>query len=227
MGAVLSQLDDDQVEHPVGYYSRKLAAPEKKWDIWELELAAMVWATTVCRHYLRGVHFELITDSKVVAMMIKKDVPKRRENLLVRLFEYDFTVTHRKGEINRNADFFSRWAAYKNWQDETNLAQCYSDKFVNKQGPSALETWAMLRVFAGAIQTTSPQVAAAAQPVSAADSPMDESKADSDFTITRKLFVEEQRKDPKLKLIIAELEKRLGKGEAISQLANKYRCQAR
>jgi hypothetical protein len=57
MGAVLSQLDDDQVEHPVGYYSRKLAAPEKKWDIWELELAAMVWATTVCRHYLRAVHF--------------------------------------------------------------------------------------------------------------------------------------------------------------------------
>ena len=62
----------------------------------ELELAAVVWATTVCRNYLRGVHFELVTDSKVVAALIKKEVPKRRENLLVRLFEFDFSVTHRK-----------------------------------------------------------------------------------------------------------------------------------
>jgi hypothetical protein len=76
-----------------------------------------VWATTVCRHYLRGVHFELITDSKVVAAIIKKDVPTRRQNLLVRLFEFDFTVTHRKGELNRNADFFSRWAADKGCED--------------------------------------------------------------------------------------------------------------
>ena len=57
----------------------------------------------VCRHYLRGVPFELVTDSKVVAALIKKEVPKRRENLLVRLFEFEFTVTHRKGELNRNA----------------------------------------------------------------------------------------------------------------------------
>jgi hypothetical protein len=105
MGAVLSQIDGNDEEHPVGYYSRKLTAAEEKWNIWELEWAAIVWATTVCRHYLRAVHFELITDSKVVAMMIKKDVPKRRENLLVRLFEFNFTVTLRKGELNRNADF--------------------------------------------------------------------------------------------------------------------------
>src|SRR5205823_3577965 len=52
-----------------------------------------------CADYLRGVHFELITDSKVVAAIIKKDVPTRRQNLLVRLFEFDFTVTHRKGEL--------------------------------------------------------------------------------------------------------------------------------
>src|SRR4051812_47610150 len=54
--------------------------------------------------------------------MIKKEIPKRRENWIVRLFEYDVTITHRKGELNRNADFFSRWAAYKNWKDEQLLA---------------------------------------------------------------------------------------------------------
>ena len=79
MGAVLSQLDEAGQEHPVAYYSKKLTATERKWDIWELELAAVVWATTICRHYLRATKFELITDSKVVAALLTKEVPTRRE----------------------------------------------------------------------------------------------------------------------------------------------------
>ena len=113
LGAVLSQVNDQNEEHLIGYLSHKISGSQRKWSIWELELVAVVWATTVCRNYLRGVHFELVTDSKVVAALIKKEVPKRRENLLVRLFEFDFSVTHRKGELNRNADFFSRWAHIK------------------------------------------------------------------------------------------------------------------
>src|SRR4051812_26153126 len=59
MVAVLSQIDTEGQEHPVGYYSRKLNEAERKWDIWETELAATVWATMTCRHHLRAVHFEL------------------------------------------------------------------------------------------------------------------------------------------------------------------------
>ena len=36
MGAVLSQYDDDNIEHPIGYYSRKLIDSETRWSIWEL-----------------------------------------------------------------------------------------------------------------------------------------------------------------------------------------------
>jgi hypothetical protein len=126
-GAVLSQINEQGEEHPIGFYSKKLTPAERKWDIWELELAAMVWATTLCRHYLRGDRFELITDSKVVAMLLKKEVPTRRENLVVRLAEFDFDITHRKAELNRNADFFSRWAAYKDWEEERAVkAYCIS-----------------------------------------------------------------------------------------------------
>src|SRR6185369_9432197 len=109
MGAVLSRLNELGEEHPIGSYSRKLTEAEKKWSIWELELAAVVWATTMCRQYLRGIHFELTTDSKVVAAIIKKDVPTRRQNLLVPLFEFDSTITPRTGELNGNVDFFRRW----------------------------------------------------------------------------------------------------------------------
>src|SRR3954464_7713791 len=43
MGAVLSQYDNNNVEHPVGYYSRKITDCETRWVIWELELGAAVW----------------------------------------------------------------------------------------------------------------------------------------------------------------------------------------
>jgi hypothetical protein len=118
MGAVLRQYADSQVEHPVGYFSRKLSDPETRWVIWELELGAVVWATTLCRHYLRATKFELVTDSKVVAAWLSKDVPLRRENFLVRMSEFEFTIVHRNGEQNCNADFFSRWARFKEYEDE-------------------------------------------------------------------------------------------------------------
>ena len=40
--------DDDNIEHPIGYYSRKLIDSETRWSIWELELGAVVWASTLC-----------------------------------------------------------------------------------------------------------------------------------------------------------------------------------
>ena len=118
MGAVLSQINEQDEEHPIAYYSRKLTPTEAKWDIWELELAAVVWATAICRHYLRATRFELVTDSKVVQALLTKEVPTRRANLVLRLSEFEFTVTHRKGEHNANADFMSRWAAYKDWSKQ-------------------------------------------------------------------------------------------------------------
>ena len=125
MGAVLSQYDNDNVEHPIGFYSRKLNDSETRWVIWELELGAVVWASTLCRPYLRAVHFELVTDSKVVAALLVKEVPPRRENFIIRMSEFNFTVVHRKGELSRNADFFSRWAKYKEYEEQTKLKiQC-------------------------------------------------------------------------------------------------------
>ena len=51
MGAVLSQYDDDNIEHPIGYDSRKLIDTEPRWSIWELELGAVVWASALCKPY--------------------------------------------------------------------------------------------------------------------------------------------------------------------------------
>ena len=84
-------------------------------------MGAVVWASTLCRPYLRGVHFELVTDSKVVAVLTKDTRPPRRENFIARMMEFDFTPVHRKGELNRNADFFGRWARYKEYEEEQKM----------------------------------------------------------------------------------------------------------
>ena len=197
MGAVLSQVNDKGEEHPIGYYSRKVSGAQTRWSIWELELAAVVWAiTTVCRHYLRSVPFELVTDSKVVAAIINKEVPKRRENLLVRLFEFNFTVTHRKGELNRNADFFSRWAAYKEFEEEKTLKACYSKIFVPDHPWFCTSDFGVLKCFAGVVDAPLPGVL----------DPLPDDPDNPDFTVLRQKLIEEQRKDPKLKLIIEKLE---------------------
>ena len=87
------------------HWRLKLIDSETRWSIWELELGAVVWA---CRPYLRGVHFELVTDSKVVAALLTKDTrPPRRENFIARMMEFDFTPAHRKGELLL---LLSRWA---------------------------------------------------------------------------------------------------------------------
>ena len=46
-GAVLSQINEHNEEHPIGYFSHKISGSQLRWSIWELELAAVVWATTV------------------------------------------------------------------------------------------------------------------------------------------------------------------------------------
>ena len=85
-------------DHPIAFLSRKLLKNEMNWDIWELELAAVVWATAECRHYLSATTFELVTDSSVVKALLTKDkeIPARRANWIIRLSEFHFVITHRK-----------------------------------------------------------------------------------------------------------------------------------
>ena len=56
----------------------------------------------------------------VAALLTKDTRPPRRENF-ARMMESDFTPVHRQDELNRNADFFSRWARYKEYEDEQKM----------------------------------------------------------------------------------------------------------
>ena len=53
-----------QTQRVVAYASRQLRIHERNYPTHDLELAAVVFALKVWRHYLYGVQFELFTDHK-------------------------------------------------------------------------------------------------------------------------------------------------------------------
>ncbi len=62
MGAILSQLDENNEEHPIAFASRKLQPRELKLATVEKECLAIVWAVETFRYYLFGRKFKLQTD---------------------------------------------------------------------------------------------------------------------------------------------------------------------
>ena len=62
IGAVLSQADEEGVEHPVAYYSRKLLPRETHYATVEKECLAVVSGVKFFRVYLEGTKFTVETD---------------------------------------------------------------------------------------------------------------------------------------------------------------------
>ena len=66
VGAVLSQLDDKGMDHPVAYYSRKLLPREEKYSTVEKECLAVKLGVEAFRVYLLGRPFIVETDHRAL-----------------------------------------------------------------------------------------------------------------------------------------------------------------
>ena len=62
LGAILSQMDDNDNDRVVAYASRSLPQAEKNYHTTERELLAVVWALDRFRPYIYNTEFDLITD---------------------------------------------------------------------------------------------------------------------------------------------------------------------
>lgn len=112
VGAVLSQRDKDGIEHPLGYFSRKLLAREENYSTVEKEcLAIKLGVETFCV-YLIGRQFEIQTDHRALTWLDRlKETNARLTRWSLTLQPYSFTVVYRKGSMNGNADALSRGAS--------------------------------------------------------------------------------------------------------------------
>ena len=113
MGAILSQVGTDGVEHPICYASRSCNPAEQNYSSFDGECLAVVWATSHFRLYLFDNFFTLVTDHEPLKwIMTTEKLTGKLARWSLLLQEYDFTVEHRKGIDNTNADCLSRCPAH-------------------------------------------------------------------------------------------------------------------
>ena len=108
IGAILSQNDQEGRDHPIQYLSRKLRQNEINWCTRDKEALAIIWALDELRPYLIGKHFTLETDCKNLQWLMKAEKPQRLVRWAMQLQEYKFTIKHKPGKQNANADALSR-----------------------------------------------------------------------------------------------------------------------
>ena len=120
LGAVLSQEGEDGLEHPVTYASRKLLPRETRYSVIEKECLAIVWALKCFHTYLYGRSFTIETDHRPLAWLDRmKNANARLTRCTIMLQPYRFTIGHRKGSQNGNADGLSRGPCDNEEEDDS------------------------------------------------------------------------------------------------------------
>ena len=109
LGEVLSQKDEDGIDHSIVYISRELLPRESNYAIIEKECLAIKWAIDTLKIYLLGTHFIFQTDHnplKWLARMRNQNGRLTRWNLSLQPYRFD--IEHRLGKDNSNAGALSR-----------------------------------------------------------------------------------------------------------------------
>ena len=112
IGAVLSQrTPSDKKVHPVAFYSRKLTAAERNYEIYDKELLAIKEAFAEWRHYLAGANHQIrvYSDHKNLEYFLASRQLNRRQSRWSLFFaDYDFVITYRPGCKQGKPDALSR-----------------------------------------------------------------------------------------------------------------------
>jgi hypothetical protein len=106
--AILCQIDEHGVERVIQYASRMLTKAELKWHCQEKEALAIIYRVKKFRSYLLGSHFDIKTDHQSLQWLWRSQKGKLARWALA-LTEFDYTIKHRPGIHNANADAGSRW----------------------------------------------------------------------------------------------------------------------
>ena len=95
----------------IAYASRQLCDHERNYPTHDLELAAVVFALKLWRHYLYGDRVEIFTDHKSLKYVFtQKDLNMRQRRWLELLVDYDVNLQYHPGKANIVADALSRRA---------------------------------------------------------------------------------------------------------------------
>ena len=109
VGCALLQEQENNILHPVGYWSRALNAAERNYSTSERECLAVVWAVLHLRPYLEGRRFTVRTDHNALQWaLVNSNAEGRLARWRIQLAEYDFDIQYRPGIKHQVPDALSR-----------------------------------------------------------------------------------------------------------------------
>jgi hypothetical protein len=98
-----------QHEKVIAYASRQLKPYEENYPTHDLELAAVVFALKIWRHYLYGESCDIFTDHKSLKYIFtQRELNMRQRRWLELLKDYDTNIQYHPGKANVVADALSR-----------------------------------------------------------------------------------------------------------------------
>ena len=93
----------------IAYASRSTNKSERNYPPTDLECLAVVYGVEYFHKFLINRKFKIITDHVALKSLIKTKEPRgMRARWIMKLQEYDFTIEHKSGSTNKNADALSR-----------------------------------------------------------------------------------------------------------------------
>lgn len=111
-----------QSNRPIAYYSRTLNSAEKNYSTIEKELLAILDSTKHFRPYLFGQNFVIETDHNPLVWLYKiKEPNSKLVRWKLKLEEFNFTITYKRGKENKVADALSR-VEINNAEDNGSIA---------------------------------------------------------------------------------------------------------
>lgn len=109
VGACLMQKDSEGNDRAICFFSKKLNNSQRNYSVTELECLAAILAVEKFRPYIELHPFSIVTDHSALKwLMDQKDLSGRLARWSLRLQRYEFTIQHRKGNLNVVPDALSR-----------------------------------------------------------------------------------------------------------------------
>ncbi|XP_078148594.1 uncharacterized protein LOC144544050 [Carex rostrata] len=118
--------------HVIAYASRQLRPHEQNYPTHDMELAAVIFALKIWRHYLYGAKCQIFTDHKSLKYIFtQKKLNLRQRRWLELMKDYDLDIQYHAGKANVVADALSR-------KNQVNLAS-----LVTRESHLIEEMWRM------------------------------------------------------------------------------------
>ncbi len=115
-GEVLSQYDDEDILHPVTFYSKNMVSAECNYEIYDKELLTIIRCLKHWRPELKCTDISIkifIDHLNLKYFMTIKELTRRQARWAEKLSEYNFKIIYQPGKQNLKADALTRMSDVK------------------------------------------------------------------------------------------------------------------